>query len=118
MSNFPYNHHKYSQADTTNGSPLNLSQAKDLAYQLRMWHGTVDTDDWSESNDGAEHDVICLAFGLMELLSDPSAIRRLIMTGETVIDSCNTMLNSKINDIPFFVNGRKVLVELTSKATE
>lgn len=105
MSNFPYNHHKYNNTEGINGSPLNYQEARELADKILMWHSYIDTDDWTQSGDGHEWDVIQMAFGLMELFSDPGAVRRIIYTGETIRKHVETML--KVKDMAGISDSRK-----------
>lgn len=122
MSNFPYNHHKYSKAETINGCPINFTQARQLAYEIRYWHGEeMDTDDWSQNSDAGEEDVTHLALGLMDLLSDPGAVKRLIASGKDIKQSVGTLMaQPKVDyDEPgFYANARKVVERLFIEAPE
>ena len=96
MSNFPFNYHKYQSGNMgrkPNGSPLNWSEARALAEHIRTWHGLSDTDDWTQSFDGVTEDIIHLALGLMEMMSDPGAVRRLIMSGRAVRETVDLLKN-------------------------
>ena len=91
MSNFPYNSQRFTRSDEYNGSPLNYSEAYDLAYKIHDWHYYLDTSDWTQSSSGAEMDIKHLTWGLAELLSDPAAIKRIIMTGKNVMESAKVL---------------------------
>ena len=85
MSNFPFNNDKYSDDyENFNGCPLTIFEARELADQILCWHTTNNTSDWTQSDDGFTANVNDLAFGFMELFSDPNAIKRLETTGEKV----------------------------------
>lgn len=119
MSNFPYNHHKYSQAETINGCPFTYKQAKALAYEIRLWHGEMETDDWSQSYAGGEIDTTYLALGLMEMLSDPGAVNRLISTGENVKKKLDTLMNGSSQGLPdFFINAKQIIKDLFNEDTK
>lgn len=104
MSNFPFNYHKYQGSDMgrkPNGSPLNWVEVRSLAENIRTWHSQNDTDDWTQSYDGTVEDIVHLALGLMEMLSDPGAVRRLIMSGSAVRKPVDILLkNITDNDDP------------------
>lgn len=92
MSNFPYNNEHYSgPIELVNGSPITMRQALELASEIYTWHNIEkETSDWTQSHDGATEDITQLAWGLIELLADPGAIRRLITTGAGVYERTAT----------------------------
>jgi hypothetical protein len=76
-----------------NGSPISYNQARELAYDVRLWHGEfANTGDWSQSNDAGEQDVEYLTWGLIDLLSDPGAVGRLIDSGACVRERVKTAM--------------------------
>lgn len=95
MSNFPFNNDKYKEADEVNGSPLNIHEARSLAYKILFWHTNNRTGDFSESEDGFNDSVEDLSYGLLELLSDPNAIKRLMTTGREVEKTIDLLFESK-----------------------
>ena len=95
MSNFPFNNDGYKYIQEVNGSPLKFSEARALADKVLYWHTNSDTADFTQSGDGFDSDTILLAFGLVELLSDPNAIKRLITTGKEVKSQVEMILNSE-----------------------
>lgn len=113
MSNFPNNHHKYSQYESVNGCPLTFEQAEKLADEILMWHSNLDTDDWTQSSDAYEWELRNLGLGLMELFSDPGAIRRIAMTGEATKKHIETLM--KIKDIPGLSQSSKSAADVIEK---
>jgi hypothetical protein len=109
MPNFPYNHHRHNRSMSVNGCPISYKEARELAYQVQWWHIDMGTDSWTQSRDDATQDQIYLAFGLMEILSDPGAIRRLIMSGEVASRDTELLLNS---DYEPFAEIREVVGQL------
>ena len=109
MGNFPYNTQKFSYAEQVNGCPVQYDDVIGIAAAVRYWHGeTAETDDWSQSSDSAFEDEVLIAFGLMELLSDPGAVRRLITVGKSVRKSVDRLLYSTL-DQEFFVKSKEVV---------
>ena len=94
MSNFPFNSDEYAPSERYNGCPLTYKQAKELAHDVMHWHMEHSTSDFSQSNDGFEQNVSELALGLMELLADPNAVKRLQTTGKQVKDTVNMLMTS------------------------
>lgn len=92
MSNFPYNRDKYENGYDANGSPITFADAERWAGTVLDWHARGGTSDWSQSNDGHDQAILYLAWGLIELLSDPNAVHRLITTGKGTQESVRTML--------------------------
>jgi hypothetical protein len=96
MSSFPYNHHRYDGPEhVANGSPLTYNKAREWADEILTWHSEMNTSDWTQSNAGHEWDVRNMAFGLMELFSDPGAVRRIMLTGEAVKENVKTLMAIK-----------------------
>ena len=96
MSNFPYNNDRYDPDKVAvNGSPLTLNEARGFADKILYWHTNERTADFSQSGDGFEEGVDELAFGLVELLSDPNAVKRLMSTGREVRRQVETALVMK-----------------------
>jgi hypothetical protein len=93
MSNFPFNTDKYKYFDGSNwnGSPLNFDEARSLADTILFWHTTNETSDFTQSGDGFDENVVSLAFGLVELLSDPNMIHRITNTGRQIEEDVNTL---------------------------
>lgn len=92
MSNFPYNKDRYSDRGPVHGSPLTFEKAEGLAATVLDWHARLSTSDWSQSNDNHDVAIRLLAWGLIEMLSDPNAVKRLITTGKGVQESVKTVL--------------------------
>jgi len=95
MSNFPYCFHtdRPEERGKYSGTPFDYHDARELADRILEWHKLIaNSSDWSQSNDAHYmHDLPMMALGLMELFSDPNAVRRLIMTGESVWEKLNTI---------------------------
>jgi hypothetical protein len=113
MSNFPFNNDKYKYTDEVNGSPLTFSEAISFADKILYWHVNENTSDFSQSSDGFDADANLLAFGLIELLSDPNAIKRIISTGENVKNSVRLLLDS--HDIERWDKYKKMLEKIFEK---
>ena len=98
---FPYNRQKYNgPAHTVNGSPLTFGQALKFASGIRFWHGAIaNTGSWSQSNSQAELDSVNLALGLVEMLSDPGAVERLMMVGEVMRERIDTVLSVEDREV-------------------
>ncbi len=110
MASFPYNSHEHVSYEV-NGCPIDYQQARELADTVRFWHGCIaKTDSWTQSSDGAEADITYMALGLMELLSDPGAVGRLIMVGEHVRVSVRNLLDMPDDDQhDIFAEAKKVV---------
>jgi len=95
MGNFPYNREKYTApTGEYNGSPLGWKYLQGLADTICFWHSNTNTDDWTQSGDGFSENVKDLTYGLMELFSDPSFVRRTIAVGRDVKRSVHTIFES------------------------
>lgn len=116
MSNFPYNHHKYSRIESANGSPLTYKKACKWADEILMWHTGADTDDWTQSSDGYDSNLRDLACGLMELFSDPGAVRRIMATGEVTRGNIQTLMN--IRDLPNISESTKQVISVIDELFE
>jgi hypothetical protein len=103
MSNFPFNIDKYKYGEDAdwNGSPLTLGEARNFADKILFWHTNNNLSDFSQSGDGFDDGVNDLAFGLVELLSDPNAIHRLMTTGKGVIKTMQLVLDSNTDHCKF-----------------
>ena len=115
MAIFPYNNHKYSKTDFVNGSPLDIGTLYSLSDKLIMWHYYANTADWSQSSDTHHESCNRLAAGLMELFSDPNALRRIMLTGEGVSKRVNNLLTLDVKAFerhPMFIHARKTMFEL------
>lgn len=97
MSNFPYNNDRYEYNEDVNGSPLTLAEARAWADKILYWHTNNDTADFSQSGDGFDEGVEDFAFGLLELFSDPNAVKRLKTTGKEVKAEVYLIYNTKVN---------------------
>jgi hypothetical protein len=90
MSNFPYNNDRYKyignppDGNPPNGTPLTFQEMRAIADTILYWHTENDTSDFSQSGDGFWDGVNYLTLGLLELLSDPNAVHRLMTTGREV----------------------------------
>lgn len=92
MSNFPYNNDKYRPMDEPpNGTPVTFKEARAFADTILFWHTENRTGDFSQSGDGFWDGTVYLALGLLELLSDPNAIHRLMTTGREVKNQIGTI---------------------------
>jgi len=83
MSNFPFNNEKYEYGEEYNGSPLTFDDACAFCDKVLFWHSNKDTSDWTQSSDGFDMNVRQMAWGLIDILSDPNAVARLITTLES-----------------------------------
>jgi hypothetical protein len=98
MSLFPYNLHKRNERvdgfweTQWQGSPIDFSEATQLADRIFTWHSNNKTDDWTESNDGADEDIRNIALGLISVLAEPSMVRIIATIGEQVQQSLHTIL--------------------------
>ena len=113
MSNFPFNSDHYKYNEEFNGCPLTIIEARNFADKILYWHTTNRTSDFSESGDGFDDGVNDLAYGLMDLLSDPNAIQRLQTVGEKVRERVVQVLKSE--NIGYWEKLKKVLIPLFTK---
>lgn len=119
MSNFPHNNDKDrgDRDEEPNGTPLGFYEMRAFADKILFWHTNNRTGDFSESGDGFWDGVNYLTLGLLELLSDPNAIHRLMTTGQQVkrdIDVVTSLGDS--HELTKRVN--KVLNEVFKEETE
>ena len=117
MSNFPYNNDKYKYSEDVNGSPMSANDMKSFADSILFWHTENNTSDFSQSGDGFDDGVNDLTWGLIELLSDPNAIKRLMTTGRQVRRDVKMVMGATIKS-NFWDNIRKKLTETTFKKSK
>lgn len=109
MSNFPYNNDKYKPFnEPPNGTPITFDEMRNFADTILFWHTDNRTGDFSESGDGFWDGTIYLALGLLELLSDPNAIHRLMTTGREVKNQIDTV--NKVSELGLNKGGPSDLV--------
>ena len=91
MSLFPYNNRKHTGYGSQ-GSPLDFDKAYQLAYDLFFWHSQIaDTDDWTQSNEGAEMEIREIALGLITMTCEPSFVQMLADIGVATRKRLNTI---------------------------
>jgi hypothetical protein len=95
MSNFPLNNDRYEHNENVNGSPITMREAMEFSDKILYWHTDSSTSDFSQSGDGFDDGVRDLAYGLLELLSDPNAIKRIQTTGRQVKQTVREISLSK-----------------------
>lgn len=96
---FPYNHSHGKPSDCEpykdyQGAPITFPAALGIIEKWYWWHNQeADTDTWTQSNDGADHDQHLMALGLLAFSCDPTYMHLLAALGSEVERRAQTLWN-------------------------